>query len=134
MRIYSISLLFVVQVGNIKFYQCLELVQITLPVIKITYYQGNYTPSNYIFIVTTPVVRHLVTGGGIRVIPHLFEICWSLILVQQIILSMYIYIFYIFFLFLVELTEKVKWVSTLAVSHPIALVVLGYPLLKCFPQ
>jgi hypothetical protein len=40
MRIYSIFLLFVVQVSNIKFYQCLELVQITLPVIELTHYQG----------------------------------------------------------------------------------------------
>jgi hypothetical protein len=45
MRIYSISLLFVVQVWNIEFYQCLELVQITLPEIEITHYQGDYTTS-----------------------------------------------------------------------------------------
>jgi hypothetical protein len=59
MRIYSISLLFVVQVWNIKFYQCLELVQITLPgpVIEITHYQGDYTTSFYTYIVTTPVVQ-----------------------------------------------------------------------------
>jgi hypothetical protein len=57
MRIHSISLLFVVQVWNIEFYQCLELVQITLPVIEITHYQGDYTTSYYIYIVTTPVVQ-----------------------------------------------------------------------------
>jgi hypothetical protein len=38
---YSISLLFVVQVWNIEFYQCLERVQIMLPVIEITRYQGD---------------------------------------------------------------------------------------------
>jgi len=60
MRIYSISLLFVVQVWNIKFYQYLELVQITLPIIEITHYQGDYTTSYYTYIVTTPVVRQYV--------------------------------------------------------------------------
>ena len=36
-------------------YQCLELVQITLPVIEITYYQGDYTTNLavYTYIVTT---------------------------------------------------------------------------------
>ena len=57
MRIYSISLLFVVQERNIEFYQCLEFVQITLPVIEITHYQGNYTTSFYTYIITTPVVQ-----------------------------------------------------------------------------
>jgi len=59
------SLLFVVQVWNIEFYQCLELVHITLPVIEITHYQGDYTTSYYIYIVTTPVVqqyKYLVLG------------------------------------------------------------------------
>ena len=66
MRIYSIFLLFVVQVWNIKFYQCLELVQITLPVpvIEITHYQGDYTTSFDTYIVTTPVVQHLVAAMG----------------------------------------------------------------------
>ena len=97
MRSYSISLLFVVQVWNIKFYQCLELVQITLPVIKITHYHGNNATSYYILIVTIPGVRHLVTGGGIRVIPHLFEICWSLILVQHFYIFLYILHFLLIF-------------------------------------
>ena len=61
MRIHSMSLLFVVQVWNIEFYQCLELVQITLPVIEITHYQGDYTTSYYIYIVTTPVVQQYNT-------------------------------------------------------------------------
>jgi hypothetical protein len=57
MRIYSISLLFVVQVWNIEFYKCLELVQIMLPVIEITHYQGDYTTSCFTYIITTPVVQ-----------------------------------------------------------------------------
>jgi hypothetical protein len=64
MRIHSISLLFVVQVWNIEFYQCLELVQITLPVIEITHYQGDYTTSYYIYIVTTPVVQQYNATTG----------------------------------------------------------------------
>ena len=60
MRIYSISLLFVVQVWNIGFYKCLELMQITQSVIEITHYQGDYTTSYYIYIVTTPVVQQYV--------------------------------------------------------------------------
>ena len=54
------SLLFVVQVWNIEIYQCLELGQITLPVIEITHYQGDYTTSFYTYIVTTPVVQQYV--------------------------------------------------------------------------
>ena len=60
MIIYSISLFFVVQVWNIEFYQCLERVQIMLPVIEITRYQGDYTTSLYAYIVTTPVVQNYV--------------------------------------------------------------------------
>ena len=60
MRIYSMSLLFVLQLWNIKFYQCLELVHIPLPVIEITHYQGDYATSYYTYIVTTPVVRQYV--------------------------------------------------------------------------
>ena len=59
MKIHSISLLFVVQVWNIEFYKCLELVQIMLPVIEITHYQGDYTTSYHIYIITTPVVQIL---------------------------------------------------------------------------
>ena len=42
---------------TLSFTQCLELVQITLPVTEITHYQGHYTTSYYIFIVSTPVVQ-----------------------------------------------------------------------------
>ena len=54
---YCMLLLFGVQGWHIEFYQCLELVQITLPVIEITNYQVDYTTSYYIYIVTTQVVR-----------------------------------------------------------------------------
>ena len=54
---YSYSLLFGVQVWHVALYQCLELVQITLPVIEITHHQGDYTTSYYIYIVTTQMVR-----------------------------------------------------------------------------
>ena len=60
MKIYSISLLFVVQVWNIKFYQCLQLAQITLPIIEITHYQGDYTTSFY-----TYVYRYHLSGATI---------------------------------------------------------------------
>ena len=129
MRIYSIFLLFVVQVWNMP-WACADYATSNRnnPLPGWLYYQFVY-----LYIVTTPVVQHLVTGSGIRVIPHLFEMCWSLILVQQI-FFFYINLYLTFFWkYLVDLTKK-KWVSTVSVSRPIALVILGYPLLECFPQ
>jgi hypothetical protein len=73
MRIYSISLLFVVQVWNIEFYQCLKLVQITLPVIEITHYQGDYTTSLavYTYIVSTTACVYIICSK--RVSPYILS-------------------------------------------------------------
>jgi hypothetical protein len=64
MRIYSIFLLFVVQVSNIMFYQCLELVQITLPVIELTHYQGDYTTSFYTCVSLPPQWCNNINQGN----------------------------------------------------------------------
>ena len=68
MRIYSISLLFVVQVWNIEFYQ-----QITLPVIEITHYQGDYTTSLavYTYIVNTTACVYIICSK--RVSPYILS-------------------------------------------------------------
>jgi hypothetical protein len=70
MRIYSISLLFVVQVWNIKFYQCIELVQITPPVIEITHYNQclylyRYHPSGATVLMSKTPVYCLIQGSSL---------------------------------------------------------------------